>query len=72
MQNENYLGVECPKCGRMFKAEKLQVVFFCNSNYVGKCPRCGCEVEAHLTQRALDEKPAGVSFIQKLLAAFRQ
>lgn len=26
----------------------------------------------HLTKRALDEKPAGVSFIQKLLAAFRQ
>ena len=25
-----------------------------------------------LTQRALDEKPAGMSFIQKLLAAFRQ
>lgn len=29
-------------------------------------------VDRHLTKRALDEKPAGASFIQKLLAAFRQ
>ena len=30
------------------------------------------EEERRLTQRALDEKPAGASFIQKLFAAFRK